>query len=170
LAFVACGNDDSSAEAEKSKGADAAGKRETADTEADEAEATDAKPRVQPPSGPPPKELAIEDLEEGTGPAAKPGDELKVRFVAVDRSGKELYDSWSEKPPFSFELGTSEFGTGWDEGLTGMKAGGRRELSVPADQAYEKKRALFYVVEVLEVKPANSKDGAGQAGGASRAR
>lgn len=161
LALAACGGDDSSAEADK---------QQAASTEAGKSEATDAKPRIQPPSGPPPKELAVEDLEEGTGPAAKSGDEVKARFVAVDRSGKELFDTWSEKPPFGFELGTGEFGTGWDRGLTGMKAGGRRELSVPADQAYEEKRALYYVVEVLEVKPASSKDGAGQAGGASPAR
>jgi FKBP-type peptidyl-prolyl cis-trans isomerase len=104
---------------------------------------------------------------EGTGPAAKPGDTLKVRFLAVDRSGKEVYDTWSEKEPFTFELGTGDYGSGWDKGLTGAKAGGQLELSVPGDEAFEKQGPLYYVVEVLEVQPASSKGGEAQGGGAN---
>jgi peptidylprolyl isomerase len=81
-----------------------------------------------------------------------------------------VYDTWSAKAPFTFELGSGQYGSGWDEALTGAKAGGRRELNVPADEAFGNEGALFYVVEVLEVKPPSSKDVAGQAGGASRAR
>ena len=168
--MVACG-DDNWAETGNSKAANAdTAKPQAADADSEEADAADAKPSIQPPSGPAPKEVVVEDLEEGTGPSAKPGDTLKVRFVAVDQSGKEVYDVWREGPPLSFELGTGEYGPGWDKGLIGAKTGGQRELSIPQDQAYEKQGPLYYVVKVLEVKPASSKDGAGQAGGASPAR
>jgi peptidylprolyl isomerase len=169
LALGACGNDDSSAEAGKSEAANTdAGNSKAADDGSKESEADESKPRIQPPSGPPPKEVVVKDLVEGTGPAAKAGDELAVRFVVVDQAGDEVYDTWTEKTPLTFKLGPAEYGSGWDQGLTGMKAGGQRELSIPADQAYEEQGPLYYVVKVLEVNPASSKDGAGQADGASR--
>jgi peptidylprolyl isomerase len=169
LTVVACGDDDW-AEVGKSEAANTdRGKSQVADADSEESKAANAKPSIQPPSGSPPKELVVEDVVEGWGPKAGPGDELKVRFVAVDQAGKEVYNGW-RKNPFRFELGTGNFGTGWDKGLTGMKVGGRRELSIPADEAFEEKEALYYVVEVLAIRPVISKDGAGQAGGASPAR
>jgi peptidylprolyl isomerase len=170
LALAGCGSDDSSAGDDKAQAAD---KAQTADDESqtvdDETPETDPKPKIQPAESPP-KEVVIEDLEEGSGPAAKAGDELTVRFVAVDQTGKEVYDTWTQKEPLSFKLGPDEYGTGWDEGLTGVKAGGRRELSIPAAQSYEKSGPLYYVVKVIDVIPAGSQAGEGQAGGASPAR
>ena len=170
LTTVACG-DDNWAEAGNSKAANAnTAKPQAADADSKEADAVDAKPSIKPPNGPPPKEVVIEDLETGSGPAAAPGDSLEVRFVAVNQAGKEVYDLWSEGPPLSFELGKGEYGAGWDKGLIGAKTGGQRELSIPQDQAYENQGPLYYVVEVLGIKPASSKDGAAQAGGANRDR
>lgn len=167
---AACGNEDSSIESKNTDAVSADAGKPQAEADSGEPAAVDAKPRIEPPKGSPPKELVVEELEEGTGPPAKEGDELAVRFVAVNQAGDVVYDNWGEKTPFTYELGSGEYGSGWDEGLTGAKAGGRRELSIPADEAYGKKRPLFYVVEVIEVKPPSSKDVAGQADGASPAR
>jgi peptidylprolyl isomerase len=174
VALGACGDDDW-AEAVNSKAAEAAkaeGGNGAADTEAadeDSREANQAGPilSVEPPSGPPPKETVIKDLKEGTGPAAKPGDTLQARFIAVDQAGQDVFVWNKRNKPFTYELGTGEFGAGWDKGLTGMKVGGMRELAIPRSEAFEEKKALYYVVEMLEIEPPSSGGGAGQAGGAS---
>jgi peptidylprolyl isomerase len=105
-------------------------------------------PTVEPPSGPPPTELVINDIEVGSGPAAKPGDEMAVHYVAVDEAGKEAYTSWTGFGPLTFKLGAGQFFPAWEEGLEGMKVGGRRELQVPADMAFGS-GALFYVVDFI---------------------
>lgn len=101
-------------------------------------EATTAdKPNVQVPSGPPPKQLQTRDLEEGSGPAAKEGDEVSVNYVGVAYStGEEFDSSYGSGGPFTFTLGEGEVIPGWDEGVAGMKAGGRRKLIIPPGQAY----------------------------------
>jgi peptidylprolyl isomerase len=118
------------------------------------------KPKVVPPKGPKPKQLVVEDLEEGTGPEAKPGDELTVQYVGVGyESGKEFDSSWGKKP-FTFTLGDGKLIKGWEEGLEGMKVGGRRELITPPDYAYGSEGAgaiapnatLVFVIDLLEVK------------------
>lgn len=96
-----------------------------------------AKPRVKVPEGKPPPQLKIRDIIKGKGPGAKPSDELTVQYVGVSYStGKEFDASWDRGEPFSFALGQGEVIPGWDAGLEGMKAGGRRELTIPAAQAY----------------------------------
>jgi len=118
------------------------------------------KPKVVPPKGPKPKQLVVKDLEEGTGPEAKSGDELTVQYVGVGyESGKQFDSSW-EREPFSFTLGEGNLIKGWEEGLEGMKVGGRRELITPPDYAYGSEGAgaiapnatLVFVVDLLEVK------------------
>jgi peptidylprolyl isomerase len=75
---------------------------ETAEEQAPEA-ASKTKPKVTVPSGAPPKKLVIEDLEEGSGPAAKAGDEVTVQYVGVDyKTGKQFDASWDRGEPFSF--------------------------------------------------------------------
>lgn len=95
------------------------------------------KPKVTVPSGPPPKTLVTRDLETGTGPAAKAGDKVTVNYVGVNyKSGKEFDASWDRGEPFTFTLGAGEVIPGWDQGVEGMKVGGRRELIIPPSLGY----------------------------------
>jgi peptidylprolyl isomerase len=138
LAVAGCGSDSSSNSSSSSEETTAS-KGESAGSakEAGEAAKKKTKPKVVPPKGPAPKKLVIKDLEEGTGPAAKPGDEVTVQYVGVGyESGKEFDSSWSRNEPFTFTLGAGQLIKGWEEGLKGMKVGGRRELITPPDYAY----------------------------------
>jgi peptidylprolyl isomerase len=101
------------------------------------AEDTGKKPKVTVPNGPPPKQLEKNDLVEGTGPEAKAGDEVTVQYVGVGYdSGEEFDASWDRGEPFPFTLGAGEVIPGWDQGVAGMKVGGRRELTIPPGLAY----------------------------------
>jgi peptidylprolyl isomerase len=86
----------------------------------------------------PADKLQVEDIVEGEGPAAKKGDKLTVQYVGVSQSsGQEFDSSWSRgKAPFELELGAGMVIPGWDQGLVGMKAGGRRQITIPGDLAY----------------------------------
>jgi peptidylprolyl isomerase len=96
-------------------------------------------PKVTPPGGAPPKKLESKDLIAGTGPEAKAGDKLTVNYVGVlFKGGKEFDASWKRKAPFEFTLGQGQVIKGWDQGLVGMKVGGRRELVIPSELAYGK--------------------------------
>ena len=89
------------------------------------------------PKGAPPKKLVIKDLEEGTGVAAKAGDAVTVHYVGVNyKTGKEFDSSWSRGEPFTFPLGDHVVIPGWEQGLKGMKVGGRRELIIPPAPGY----------------------------------
>jgi peptidylprolyl isomerase len=95
------------------------------------------KPKVEVPKGAPPKKLEVKDLEEGTGAAAKAGDAVSVNYVGVDyKTGKEFDASWDRGEPFTFTLGAGEVIPGWDQGVAGMKVGGRRELIIPPSLGY----------------------------------
>lgn len=121
-----------------------------------------AKPEVTVPSGPPPRRLVEEELIEGTGTIAKAGDEVTVNYVGVDYESGEQFDaSWDNGEPFTFELGAGTVIPGWEEGVAGMKVGGRRMLVVPPDLAYGETGAppaigpeatLVFVVDLLEVE------------------
>ena len=92
-------------------------------------------PPVVVPPGSPPTQLESADLITGTGPAAKTGDSLTVQYVlATYSSRKTVQSSWTSQP-FTFTLGQGVI-QGWDEGVVGMKVGGRRELIVPPSLGY----------------------------------
>ena len=92
-------------------------------------------PTVVVPPGSPPTQLESADLITGTGPAAKTGDSLTVQYVlATYSSRKTVQSSWTSQP-FTFTLGQGVI-QGWDEGVVGMKVGGRRELLVPPSLGY----------------------------------
>ncbi|HSC21561.1 MAG TPA: FKBP-type peptidyl-prolyl cis-trans isomerase [Solirubrobacterales bacterium] len=118
------------------------------------------KPTVEVPKGPPPKKLEIKDLEEGSGPAAKPGDEVTVQYVGVNyKTGKQFDASWDRGEPFTFKLGEELVIPGWEEGIPGMKPGGRRELIIPPELGYGYQRTegippgstLVFVVDLISV-------------------
>jgi peptidylprolyl isomerase len=125
------------------------------------AAANKSKPKVKVPSGPPPKKLEIKDLEEGSGPVAKPGDEVTVQYVGVNyKTGKQFDASWDRGAPFTFKLGEGAVIEGWEKGIPGMKPGGRRELIIPPELGYGYSRVegippgstLIFVVDLISVK------------------
>ena len=89
------------------------------------------------PSGPPPKELKTRDIVKGKGRAVKGGDAVTMQYVGVlYKNGKQFDASWDAGRPFPFTLGAGEVIPGWDEGIEGMRVGGRRELIIPPGLAY----------------------------------
>jgi peptidylprolyl isomerase len=100
----------------------------------------DRKPKVPKGEGDPPSKLVAQDLIVGTGKRAKAGDNIEVQYVGVlFKNGKEFDASWAGKRagrPFPFNLGGGQVIPGWDQGIVGMKVGGRRKLIIPADLAY----------------------------------
>ena len=95
------------------------------------------KPEIARPSGEPPSELYQRDIVTGKGKAAKTGDNVSMQYVGVAFSDGEQFDaSWDRNEPFEFKLGQQAVIAGWDEGIVGMKPGGRRLLVIPPDKAY----------------------------------
>jgi peptidylprolyl isomerase len=95
------------------------------------------KPEIDFPGGEPPADLQITDVWEGTGPEAKAGDRVQVHYVGVAYSTGEEFDaSWNRGEPLEFQLGVGQVIAGWDQGVQGMKVGGRRQLVIPPDMAY----------------------------------
>ena len=95
------------------------------------------KPEIDFPGDSAPSELVIEDLTEGDGAEAGAGDTIKAHYVGVAHSTGEEFDaSWNRGAPLDFRLGVGQVIQGWDDGIVGMKVGGRRELVIPPDQAY----------------------------------
>jgi peptidylprolyl isomerase len=150
LAFAGCGGSSDSS----------TGSTESTSTSTSEP-AAKTKPKVSVPKGAPPKQLEVKELEEGSGAEAKSGDKVTVQYVGVNyKNGKEFDSSWSRNEPFSFTLGAGEVIPGWDQGVEGMKEGGRRELTLPPELAYGEAGAppaigpnetLVFVIDLLEV-------------------
>lgn len=119
------------------------------------------KPSVTIPDGPPPADLATEDLTLGTGAEATPGKTVDVQYVGVSWSTKQEFDaSWGRGSPFSFPLGAGRVIKGWDQGVAGMKVGGRRRLVIPPSLGYGDRGAggaikpgetLVFVVDLIGV-------------------
>jgi peptidylprolyl isomerase len=127
------------------------------------------KPKVEVPTGAPPTTLQTKDITEGSGAEAKAGDNLTMQYVGVNYAdGKEFDSSWSAGQPFTFQLGTGQVIPGWDQGIAGMKVGGRRELIVPPDLGYgaqgsppaiKPNETLVFVVDLLDAQPAATTNG-----------
>ena len=120
------------------------------------------KPEVTVPDGPPPTELAIEDIEEGAGPPATAGSRVSMNYVGVSyASGEEFDSSFNAGVPLDFTLGAGEVIPGFDQGLEDMKVGGRRQLVIPPDLAYGPQgsppvigpnETLVFVIDLLDVQ------------------
>jgi len=124
--------------------------------------ASQEKPEVTVAGGAPPSELQVEDLEVGTGDEATNGSNVDVHYVGVSWSNGRQFDaSWDRKSTFSFQLGGGQVIAGWDQGVAGMKVGGRRRLTIPPDLGYGSRGAggaigpnetLVFVVDLIGVR------------------
>ena len=95
------------------------------------------RPEIDFPGGEPPSELQVTDIWEGDGGVARPGDLVQVHYVGVAYSTGEEFDaSWNTGDPLEFRLGAGQVIAGWDQGVQGMKVGGRRKLVIPPDLGY----------------------------------
>lgn len=102
------------------------------------------------------------DIKVGTGQEAKDGDHVKVHYTGWLTSGKKFDSSVDAHQPFELTLGKGEVIKGWDEGIAGMKVGGKRQLRIPPDLAYGAKgypgvippnATLIFDVQLLAIKP-----------------
>jgi len=151
LAIAGCGGSDSSTESS----GDTAGS-----SSSDVSTNLKVKPKVTVPEGEPPKKLEEIEVVEGDGAEAKEGDEITVQYVGVGYDSEEEFDSsWSRGEPSTFDL--DEVIPGWNQGIAGMKVGGRRELIIPANLAYGPtgsppvigpNETLIFVIDLLKVK------------------
>lgn len=94
------------------------------------------KPELSDASGEPPSKLIEKDIKVGDGKTAKTGDEVTVNYVGHNWSNNEEFDASWGKDAFTFTLGEGQVIKGWDEGVVGMKEGGRRLLIIPPDLGY----------------------------------
>ena len=115
-------------------------------------------PEIDFPGGPAPTELQVLDVTVGGGAQAEPGDQVLVHYVGVDfASGEEFDSSWSRGEPIRFPL--RGLIKGWQDGIPGMRVGGRRQLVCPPDLAYGAAggghrlsgRTLVFVIDLLGV-------------------
>lgn len=120
------------------------------------------KPAVEIPESQPPADLIIEDLVVGDGDEARPGQQVSVHYVGVAWSTASQFDaSWDRGQPFAFGLGGGQVIQGWDQGVAGMRIGGRRRLTIPPHLGYGEQGAggviqggetLVFVVDLLAAR------------------
>jgi peptidylprolyl isomerase len=117
------------------------------------------KPEIDFYDGPEPSDLVIRDIEIGTGAEAQPGSTVDVHYLGVEfESGEEFDSSWSRNQSIDFPL--SNLIKGWQQGIPGMKVGGRRELICPPHLAYGpvggghrlSGKTLIFVIDLLGVR------------------
>ena len=123
---------------------------------------THEKPEIDFPGGEPPADLQITEVTEGDGAEAKAGQTVDVHYIGVAHSSGEEFDaSYNRGAPLSFRLGVGQVIAGWDQGVQGMKVGGRRQLVIPPHLAYGDRGAggvigpgetLIFVVDLVGVK------------------
>jgi peptidylprolyl isomerase len=120
------------------------------------------KPAVEVGEDPAPSTLEVSDIVVGEGEVACPGDTVLMQYVGVTYADGQQFDaSWDRGEPFPFRLGAGQVIAGWDEGIVGMREGGRRQLVIPPDLGYGDRGAgadippgatLVFVVDLLEVQ------------------
>jgi len=122
----------------------------------------DEKPEVLVPDGEPSYQLELEDLVAGDGDKAVAGGIVEVHYVGVSWKTREQFDaSWDRGDTFKFRLGKGEVIAGWDQGVAGMKVGGRRRITIPPMLGYGKRGAgrvigpdetLVFVVDLIGIR------------------
>ena len=124
--------------------------------------APNEKPQIEVPDHAPSYQLEVDDLEVGDGDEATSGSIVEVHYVGVSwKTGRQFDASWDRSDTFKFGLGKGQVIRGWDEGVAGMKVGGRRRITIPPDMAYGKRGAggvigpdetLVFVVDLIGVR------------------
>jgi peptidylprolyl isomerase len=119
------------------------------------------KPEIDFPEGPPPADLEITEITEGDGKEVTAGATVSVHYVGVAHSSGEEFDaSYNRGAPLDFRLGVGQVISGWDQGVQGMKVGGRRQLVIPPHLGYGDRGAggvikpgetLIFVVDLIDV-------------------
>ncbi|RCV47561.1 FKBP-type peptidyl-prolyl cis-trans isomerase [Marinitenerispora sediminis] len=120
------------------------------------------RPEIDPLDGPPPADLQITDITIGDGAQAGHGTTVSVHYVGVAHSTGEEFDaSWNRGEPLRFRLGARQVIDGWDQGVLGMRVGGRRRLVIPPHLGYgatgagrgaiKPHETLIFVVDLLGV-------------------
>ena len=162
LGVSACGDDDGNS----SGGGGVSGQPKQDQTETtppeDALKDTSTKPVIPKPTGTPPRKLVKQDIVKGKGPAAKPGNTVTVKYVGVNFSnGQEFDSSWDSGATFPVQLGAGMVIEGWDKGLVGVKKGGRRMLTIPPEMGYGSEgyppsippnETLVFVIDVVSIK------------------
>ena len=118
------------------------------------------KPKIESVDPTPPADLVMTDITEGDGPVAVAGQTVAVHYVGVAHSNRKEFDaSYDRGKPFQFRLGAGQVIAGWDQGVQGMKVGGRRQLVIPPHLGYgvrgagpiKRNETLIFVVDLLAV-------------------
>ncbi len=163
LAIAGCGGGDSSSSSSSGASGGSSTAEESAAIKWSPAGEFGTAPELVAPGGKPPKKLETKDLIAGDGAEAKAGDEISVQYAGANfKTGEEFDSSWSRNAePFTFNLGAGEVIQGWDQGIVGMKVGGRRELIIPPELGYgpsgsppviPPNETLVFIVDLLKVK------------------
>ncbi len=107
-----------------------------------------------------PDGLIVEDLKIGSGTEVKAGDSVSIHYVGTLQSGAKFDSSYDRRQPFQTQIGVGDVIKGWDEGVVGMKVGGKRKLTIPPDLGYGSNpvgpipanSTLIFELELLDVK------------------
>ena len=120
------------------------------------------KPELDFPGDAPPKDLVVEDLIDGTGDEATAGSTVSAHYAGwAFSTGEEFDSSWNRGAPLDFPLGAGRVIQGWDQGIAGMRVGGRRKLTIPSHLGYGDRGAggvikggetLIFVVDLVDVR------------------
>lgn len=155
LAIAACSSPEGSVD-------DGAAPSEEASGELDLATKPDLTTVLSDDRGEPPATLRVTDVVEGEGEVAEDGDELTVHYVGAAWSSGAPFDAtWDRSQPYTFTLGSGENIAGWEQGLPGMRVGGRRVLVIPPDLAYGDRGAgsdiapgetIAFIIDLLDVE------------------
>ena len=156
-----CGGDDEGGAGDSSGSAETQTETSIMDTLA-RLKDTSTKPEIPKPTGSPPRRLVTEDIVKGKGRPARPGDRVTIQYVGMAFSTGEQFDaSWDIGQPSEFRLGAGQVIPGWDKGIVGMRKGGRRQLTIPPEQAYGSEgrapdiapnETLVFVVDLLSAR------------------
>ena len=164
LALTACsdgGSDTVAAPEPSPKASSCPGAPTPVPPPADATKDLDTKPVITVPKTPAPTTLQVSDIVEGDGDLACAGQNVEMQYVGVTYAdGKQFDASWDRGEPFPFQLGGGQVIGGWDQGIVGMKVGGRRQLVIPPDLGYGAQGAgsdippgatLVFVVDLVKV-------------------
>jgi peptidylprolyl isomerase len=162
LAVAGCGSDSSAKQAAKATSTPTDPAQEVDRIASQISTKLSQRPKIPTPKGAPPADLVKKDIVKGTGPKVKPGEQLSVQYVGASWSdGKEFDASWNRGQAFTLSI-PGQVIEGWNEGILGMRQGGRRLLIIPPLKGYgpngtpdgsiKPNETLAFVIDASQVK------------------